>query len=45
MLFHVILAALIGLIVYWCSRSCYRPSRFIWLPLALGSISLMLFWF
>jgi len=43
-LFHVMLAVLIGFIVFWSARQCYRPSRFIWLPVILGIISLFIYW-
>jgi hypothetical protein len=41
---HILLAAVLGAIVYWGARECYRPSRFLWLPVGLGIISLFPYW-
>ena len=43
-LFHVMLAIVLGLVVYWCARWCYRPSRFNWLPIILAFVSLLIYW-
>jgi len=43
-IFHLFLAAVVGYAVYLGARKCYRPSRFIWLPVSLGFISLILYW-
>ncbi len=43
LIFHILLAAVIGSVVYWCSGKCYRPGRFLCLPRGLGFISLILY--
>lgn len=43
-LFHVLLIFLLGLVVFWCTRWYYRPSRFIWLPVILAFVSLLIYW-
>jgi hypothetical protein len=41
---HILLAAVIGYVVYLGASKCYRPRRFIWLPVGLGIISLFIYW-
>lgn len=43
LIFHLVLAAVVGMVVYWLARRCYRPSRFIWLPVILGCLSLLIY--
>lgn len=43
-LFHLILAILIGLVVFWLAQRCYRPNRFIWLPVLLTLASTLIYW-
>ncbi|MFT3882597.1 MAG: hypothetical protein QM703_23460 [Gemmatales bacterium] len=44
LVFHLLMAAVIGMVVYWSACKCYRPSHFLWLPVGLGIISLFLYW-
>jgi hypothetical protein len=42
-LFHALLALLIVTIVYWCTRSFYRPNRLFILPIILAAISVSVY--
>src|SRR5262245_48032716 len=41
--FHVLLAFLLIVLIYWCARSCYHPKKLFILPISLAIISVVFY--